>query len=226
MTKTQLTWADVLSDEKQQPYFVKMMQEIATRRESGVTIYPPKQSVFNAFSTTAFADVKVVILGQDPYHGPAQAHGLCFSVQNGVKPPPSLVNIYKELQQDIDGFERPLSGDLTYWAEQGVLLLNTVLTVEAGQAHSHAKLGWEMFTDKVIEVINANLANVVFLLWGSHAQRKASAVDGSKHCILKAPHPSPLSAHRGFLGCKHFSAANQYLSTNGLTPIDWCLPPK
>lgn len=223
MSNNAATWSDVLGPEKQQDYFVEMMQEIARRRAAGVTIYPPKDAVFSAFSTTAFADVKVVILGQDPYHGPNQAHGLCFSVLDGVKPPPSLANIYKELARDFPDFKIPSSGNLTHWATQGVLMLNTVLTVEAGQAHSHAKLGWESFTDKVIDVVNAHLSNVVFLLWGNHAQRKASVVDTSKHLVLKAPHPSPLSAHRGFIGCGHFSQANQYLQSKQLNPIDWHL---
>jgi len=223
MSTTVLTWSAVLGDEKEQPYFVAMMNEIAKRRADGITIYPPKEAVFNAFSTTPFSKIKVVILGQDPYHGPHQAHGLSFSVLEGVKPPPSLANIYKELARDIADFDKPQGGDLSGWAEQGVLLLNTVLTVEAGKAHSHAKLGWETFTDKVIELINAELSNVVFLLWGSHAQRKASAVDVSKHCVLKAPHPSPLSAHRGFIGCGHFSKTNDYLAQNNLKPIDWGL---
>jgi uracil-DNA glycosylase len=221
MSVSSLTWSDVLGTEKKQPYFVAMMNEIARRRAAGVTIYPPKDAVFNAFSITPFNQIKVVILGQDPYHGANQAHGLCFSVLDGIRPPPSLANIYKELIRDVDEFEKPVGGNLTHWAEQGVLLLNTVLTVEAGQAHSHAKLGWETFTDTVIRMINTELSNVVFLLWGSHAHRKASVVDTGKHCVLKAPHPSPLSAHRGFIGCGHFSKTNDYLTQNRLSPIYW-----
>ena len=168
--------------------------------------------------------MKVVILGQDPYHGPRQAHGLCFSVLPGIKTPPSLVNMYKELAQDIDGFQIPAHGYLQSWAEQGVLLLNTVLTVEQGKAHSHAKTGWETFTDKVIEAVNQHQSGVVFLLWGSHAQKKGRFIDRNKHHVLAAPHPSPLSAHRGFFGCGHFSLANQILNAQGKTTIDWHLP--
>ncbi|MBT0585484.1 uracil-DNA glycosylase [Alteromonas oceanisediminis] len=217
------TWSDVLGDEKQQPYFVEMMQELARRRAAGEVIYPPKESVFSAFSSTPFENVKVVILGQDPYHGPNQAHGLCFSVQQGVKPPPSLVNIFKELQHEFNGFSMPAHGNLQAWAAQGVLLLNTVLTVQAGQAHSHAKLGWERFTDTVITALNRHSTGVVFLLWGGHAQRKASQVEPDRHCILTAPHPSPLSAYRGFIGCGHFRQANDYLIQQGKAPINWQL---
>ncbi|MCC3702079.1 uracil-DNA glycosylase [Rouxiella badensis] len=216
-----LTWHDVIGQEKQQSYFLDTLKFVATERASGKTIYPPQEEVFNAFRSTEFSQVKVVILGQDPYHGPNQAHGLSFSVKPGIPAPPSLVNIYKELATDIPGFERPHHGYLQSWADQGVLLLNTVLTVEAGQAHSHAKLGWETFTDKVISVLNTHREGVVFLLWGSHAQKKGSIIDPVRHRVLKAPHPSPLSAHRGFLGCKHFSMANQLLEQQGLPPIDW-----
>ncbi|MGA8122292.1 uracil-DNA glycosylase [Rouxiella badensis] len=216
-----LTWHDVIGQEKQQSYFLDTLKFVATERASGKTIYPPQEEVFNAFRSTEFSQVKVVILGQDPYHGPNQAHGLSFSVKPGIPAPPSLVNIYKELATDIPGFERPHHGYLQSWADQGVLLLNTVLTVEAGQAHSHAKLGWETFTDKVISVLNTHREGVVFLLWGSHAQKKGSIIDSVRHRVLKAPHPSPLSAHRGFLGCKHFSMANQLLEQQGLPPIDW-----
>lgn len=215
------TWSDVLGNEKRQPYFVEMLNEISRQRTQGVTVYPPQSDVFNAFSKTPLEQIKVVILGQDPYHGPLQAHGLCFSVPQGVKPPPSLGNIYKELASDIEGFEIPKHGNLTAWAEQGVLLLNTVLTVQAGQAHSHAKLGWEHFTDTVIQAISDNTEGIVFLLWGGHAQRKAARVDTQKHHILKAPHPSPLSAHRGFLGCGHFSQANALLTASNRQPINW-----
>ncbi|MDR3430891.1 MAG: uracil-DNA glycosylase [Rouxiella aceris] len=218
---TQLTWHDVIGQEKQQNYFIDTLKYVASERAAGKTIYPPQDEVFNAFRSTEFCDVKVVILGQDPYHGPNQAHGLSFSVKPGIPAPPSLVNIYKELATDIPGFVRPNHGYLQSWAEQGVLLLNTVLTVEAGQAHSHAKLGWETFTDKVISTLNTHRQGVIFLLWGSHAQKKGSIIDEARHLILKAPHPSPLSAHRGFLGCKHFSMTNQLLEKQGLAPIDW-----
>ncbi|EFE95806.1 uracil-DNA glycosylase [Serratia odorifera] len=218
---TSLTWHDVIGKEKEQPYFVETLAFVAAERQAGKTIYPPQKDVFNAFRFTELADVKVVILGQDPYHGPNQAHGLAFSVRPGVAVPPSLVNIYKELTSDIAGFERPSHGCLQSWAEQGVLLLNTVLTVEAGQAHSHARLGWETFTDKVIAALNENRQGVIFLLWGSHAQKKGNFIDRQRHHVLKAPHPSPLSAHRGFLGCQHFSQTNQLLEQQGLAPIDW-----
>lgn len=216
-----LTWHDVIGQEKQQSYFVDTLKFVAGERAEGKIIYPPQEDVFNAFRSTEFSQVKVVILGQDPYHGPNQAHGLSFSVKPGVPAPPSLVNIYKELATDIPGFVRPTHGYLQSWADQGVLLLNTVLTVEAGKAHSHAKLGWETFTDKVIETLNTHREGVVFMLWGSHAQKKGSIIDPKRHRILKAPHPSPLSAHRGFLGCQHFSTANQLLEEQGLTLIDW-----
>lgn len=215
------TWKDVLGEEKAQPYFQQIVQFVEQERAAGKEIFPPQKDVFNAFRYTEFSDVKVVILGQDPYHGPNQAHGLCFSVLPGVKTPPSLMNMYKELANDIPGFQIPNHGYLTKWAEQGVLLLNTVLTVQQGMAHSHANIGWERFTDKVIELLNAHRSGIVFLLWGSHAQKKGSMIDTSKHYVLKTTHPSPLSAHRGFLGCKHFSATNNILTQQGLDPIDW-----
>ncbi len=218
---TSLTWHDVIGKEKEQPYFLDTLAFVANERHSGKTIYPPQKDVFNAFRFTELADVKVVILGQDPYHGPNQAHGLSFSVRPGIPAPPSLVNMYKELMTDIPGFELPTHGCLQSWAEQGVLLLNTVLTVEAGRAHSHANLGWETFTDRVITALNEHREGVVFLLWGSHAQKKGNFIDRQRHHVLKAPHPSPLSAHRGFLGCRHFSQANQLLERQGLAPIDW-----
>ncbi|EHD20518.1 Uracil-DNA glycosylase [Brenneria sp. EniD312] len=221
MMATSLTWHDVLAQEKLQPYFINTLQFVGKERAAGKIIYPPQKDVFNAFRFTELHQVKVVILGQDPYHGPNQAHGLSFSVRPGVPAPPSLVNIYKELANDIPDFEIPRHGFLQSWAEQGVLLLNTVLTVEAGQAHSHANLGWETFTDRVIAVLNENREGIVFLLWGSHAQKKGSIIDRQRHHVLKAPHPSPLSAHRGFLGCKHFSQANRLLEQQGLAPIDW-----
>lgn len=216
-----LTWHDVIGHEKQQEYFQQTIAFVEKERLAGKVIYPPAADVFNAFRFTEFGDVKVVILGQDPYHGPNQAHGLCFSVLPGVKTPPSLVNIYKELVQDIPGFVTPQHGYLKSWAEQGVLLLNTVLTVEQGMAHSHANTGWETFTDRVIEAVNRQREGVVFLLWGSHAQKKGSMIDRSKHHVLVAPHPSPLSAHRGFLGCKHFSKTNQLLIEQGKAPVNW-----
>ncbi|QGX62791.1 uracil-DNA glycosylase [Alteromonas mediterranea] len=218
---TSLTWQSALGNEKQKEYFVELLERVKQARETGSVIYPPQPDVFNALKYTPLDKVNVVILGQDPYHGPNQAHGLCFSVQAGVKTPPSLKNMYKELLTDIDGFVEPNHGTLTPWAEQGVLLLNTVLTVEQGKAHSHAKWGWETFTDKVIDVVNANCENVVFLLWGSHAQKKGKHINREKHKVLHAPHPSPLSAHRGFLGCKHFSQTNEYLVEKGKTPINW-----
>ncbi|OOF24280.1 uracil-DNA glycosylase [Salinivibrio sp. IB574] len=220
MTQAQ-TWQQVLANEKEQAYFRGTLAYVEKVRASGVTVFPPKEDVFNAFRFTELGDVKVVILGQDPYHGPNQAHGLCFSVLPGVKTPPSLVNIYKELATDIEGFQIPSHGYLKSWAEQGVLLLNTVLTVEQGKAHSHAKLGWETFTDRVIEAVNQHGDGVVFLLWGAHAQKKGKAIDRTRHHVLTAPHPSPLSAHRGFLGCRHFSQTNALLREQGKAPIDW-----
>ncbi len=216
-----LTWHDVLAEEKQQPYFIETLQRVADVRRAGITVYPPAKDVFNAFRYTELGDIKVVILGQDPYHGPGQAHGLAFSVLPGIAPPPSLVNMYKELEGSLPGFQRPNHGYLESWARQGVLLLNTVLTVEAGKAHSHASFGWETFTDKVISLINAHCEGVVFLLWGAHAQKKGSIIDRQRHVVLQAPHPSPLSAHRGFFGCGHFIKANEYLAERGLPPIDW-----
>lgn len=217
----ELNWSDVIGAEKQQPYFLDTMAYVAAERAAGKEIYPPEHDVFNAFRYTPFEQVKVVILGQDPYHGPNQAHGLCFSVQPGVPVPPSLVNMYKELAQDIAGFQIPQHGYLKSWADQGVLLLNTVLTVERGQAHSHAKLGWETFTDRVIAAVNEHRQGVVFLLWGAHAQKKGRIIDRQRHHVLTAPHPSPLSAHRGFLGCRHFSQTNQLLAQQNLAAIDW-----
>ncbi|OOF66976.1 uracil-DNA glycosylase [Rodentibacter sp. Ppn85] len=215
------TWTDVIGKEKEQPYFQNTLKQVHLARQSGKTVYPPQDEVFNAFKYTAFEDVKVVILGQDPYHGPNQAHGLAFSVKPEVAIPPSLVNIYKELTQDIPGFQMPSHGYLVKWSEQGVLLLNTVLTVERGLAHSHANLNWETFTDRVIEALNKYRKNLVFLLWGSHAQKKGNMIDRTRHLVLTAPHPSPLSAHRGFLGCRHFSKTNAYLRENGIKEINW-----
>ena len=219
-------WSDVIGVEKEQAYFKQTLAFVRQEREAGKLIYPPAADVFNAFKYTEFDQVRVVILGQDPYHGPQQAHGLCFSVQPGVATPPSLVNIYKELARDIPGFQIPPHGYLVSWAAQGVLLLNTVLTVEAGMAHSHAKLGWEQCTDRVIATLNAERSGIVFLLWGSHAQKKGQFIDRQKHHVLMAPHPSPLSAHRGFLGCGHFSETNRLLQAQGLPAIEWQLPLK
>ncbi|MDA9556394.1 uracil-DNA glycosylase [Vibrio sp.] len=219
-----LSWHDIIGDESQQPYFQETLSFIKDERVQGKVIYPPEVDVFNAFKLTEFSEIKVVILGQDPYHGPNQAHGLCFSVLPGIKVPPSLMNIYKELAEDIDGFAIPTHGFLESWAEQGVLMLNTVLTVEEGKAHSHAKkTGWETYTSAVIEAINHYHEGVVFMLWGAHAQKKGKAIDRNKHCVLTAPHPSPLSAHRGFLGCRHFSMANQYLLMTGKEAIHWAI---
>ncbi len=195
---------------------------LRAEKKAGKQIYPPSAHIFNALDSTPFDEVAVVILGQDPYHGPGQAHGLSFSVPEGIKPPPSLVNIGKELCSDL-GIERSASGCLTQWAEQGVLLLNAVLTVEHKSAGSHAGRGWEQFTDRVIDELNRGRDGLVFMLWGSYAQKKGALIDRRRHLVLEAPHPSPLSAHRGFFGCRHFSLANQYLEDNGLTPIDWSI---
>ena len=218
------TWKEAIGEEKEKPYFQQILQQVHQARYAGVTIYPPQNEVFSAFSLTEFDQVKVVILGQDPYHRPNQAHGLSFSVKPPVTPPPSLINIYKELATDIEGFVIPRHGYLVDWAKQGVLLLNTMLTVEEGKANSHANWGWETFTDKVIAKLNAHRENIVFLLWGSHAQKKGAFIDRNKHCVLTAPHPSPLAAHRGFFGCHHFSKANEYLKAHGMTEINWQLP--
>lgn len=193
------------------------------RKAAGARVYPPGRDIFAAFDATPFDAVKVVILGQDPYHGAGQAHGLCFSVPPGVPVPPSLLNIYKELERDT-GFVRPDHGCLLPWATRGVLLLNSVLTVEDGKPGSHQSRGWEGFTDHVVDVLNREREQLVFLLWGSYAQKKGAVIDSRRHRVLKAPHPSPLSAHRGFLGCGHFSAANQYLARCGTAPVDWSLP--
>lgn len=218
------TWALFIKEEQQKAYFQKTQQFVEQERKSGKPIYPLEKDVFSAFSSTAYEDVRVVILGQDPYHGPNQAHGLSFSVLPGIKIPPSLRNIYKELTQDIEGFETPSHGYLQSWAEQGVLLLNTVLTVEEGKAHSHAKSGWEQFTDSVIEKLNQRESPVIFLLWGAHAQKKGAAIDSNRHIVFSSPHPSPLSARRGFFGCRHFSKVNEALMAQGLNPIHWHLP--
>lgn len=217
------SWRLPLGAEFEQPYMQELRAFLLAEKQSGKRIFPVGKEFFNAFSHTPLGKVKVVILGQDPYHGEGQAHGLCFSVKPGVAVPPSLQNIYKELQAEL-GLPIPAHGDLTTWADQGVLLLNSVLSVECARAASHQGRGWEKFTDRVIEVINEQCEGVVFLLWGSYAQRKGAIIDGQRHCVLKAPHPSPLSAYRGFFGCGHFVAANRYLQGRGETPIDWRLP--
>ncbi|PCS23586.1 Uracil-DNA glycosylase, family 1 [Candidatus Enterovibrio escicola] len=211
----------MIGQEKGRDYFRQTMAYVTRARQQGTVIYPSKKDVFNALRFTELGDVKVVILGQDPYHGPNQAHGICFSVLPGIKQPPSLMNVYKELAQDIEGFFIPNHGFLKSWANQGVLLLNTVLTVEQGNAHSHAHLGWETFTDRVMEMVEQHCERVIFLLWGMHARRKGLAIDRNRHHVLEAPHPSPLSAHRGFFGCRHFSQTNLLLLQMGKTPINW-----
>ncbi|PIE45215.1 MAG: uracil-DNA glycosylase [Gammaproteobacteria bacterium] len=214
-----LTWADALKTAKQSDTFKAVNRFVRQERNSGKTIYPPAEQVFNAFKKTDFADVKVVIIGQDPYHGQGQANGLAFSVNPNVAIPPSLVNIYKEIASDI-GAIPPKHGDLTHWAEQGVLLINAVLTVEANRAHSHRGKGWETFTDAVIESLNQAPQHIVYLLWGRPAQSKIALID-KRHTILTAPHPSPLSAYRGFFGCRHFSKSNNALIEHGQEPIRW-----
>jgi len=214
-------WQKIIKQEQSQDYFCQLQAEIAKQRAQGIPIFPIEEDVFRAFEYKDLADIKVVILGQDPYHGEGQAHGLAFSVQRGIKVPPSLVNIYKELTTDIEDYVTPNHGNLTAWAQQGVLLLNTVLTVQQGQAHSHAKLGWETFTDKIIEQINQHNDGCVFILWGAHAQKKGRNIDNEKHLVLNGPHPSPLSAYRGFFGCQHFSKANAWLAQNSKEVINW-----
>jgi uracil-DNA glycosylase len=215
------SWKSVLWDEFQKPYFRDLKTFLHQEKQSGKTVYPPGPLIFNAFNKTPFHDVKVVILGQDPYHGPGQAHGLSFSVPEGIKPPPSLVNIFKEINHDL-GLPIPNHGNLEKWAEQGVLLLNAMLTVEAHQPASHQKKGWEEFTHAVISSLSRERNGIIFLLWGRYAQEKASLIDERKHHILKSAHPSPFSATK-FFGCKHFSTANQLLQDQGITPIQWQL---
>jgi uracil-DNA glycosylase len=213
-------WKNCLQDEFHQPYMQELRSFLLQRKKQGAVIYPPGALIFNALDSTPFEQVKVVILGQDPYHGPGQAHGLCFSVPDGVQTPPSLVNIFKEIESDL-GVPCTSNGNLQRWAEQGVLLLNAVLTVERGHAGSHQGKGWERFTDRIVAELNQHRNNLVFLLWGSYAAKKGDSIDSSRHLVLKAPHPSPLSAHRGFFGCRHFSRANSYLQEHGLEPIHW-----
>lgn len=217
------SWLTHLESEFSKPYMQALKAFLVEEKKAGKTIYPPGDRYFNAFDRTPFDKVKVVILGQDPYHGPGQAHGLCFSVLPGVKVPPSLVNIYKEINQDL-GIAPACHGCLETWADQGVLLLNAVLTVQQSMAGSHQGKGWEQFTDAAIDALNRQREGLVFLLWGSYAQKKGGLVDRSRHLVLQAPHPSPLSAHRGFFGCSHFSQANEFLSSIGQTPIDWRVP--
>ena len=215
------SWLEAIGAEFKKPYIAELKAFLLQERQSA-TVFPKGQEMFQAFWLTAFDAVRVVILGQDPYHGPGQAHGLCFSVKKGIRPPPSLQNIFVELNTDL-GIPIPQHGDLTHWSKQGVLLLNTVLSVRAHQAHSHRGKGWEQLTDKVIEKLNERKEAIVFVLWGSAAGRKAQMIDGRRHLILRAPHPSPLSAHRGFFGCRHFSQINQHLISQGSAEIQWAL---
>ncbi|MBU9673520.1 uracil-DNA glycosylase [Planococcus sp. CP5-4] len=214
-------WQEILGKEFGKSYYLEL-REFLKEQYANETIYPVKENIWNAFEHTAYRDVKVVILGQDPYHGPNQAHGLSFSVQPGIPHPPSLRNIFKELADDI-GCGKPADGTLTKWSDQGVLMLNTVLTVRKGQAHSHQKRGWEQFTDEVIQKLSARKEPVIFILWGKPAQMKKRLIDTERHDIIEAPHPSPLSAHRGFFGSKPFSKVNKLLQSRGEAPIDFCL---
>ncbi|HEX3677317.1 MAG TPA: uracil-DNA glycosylase [Sphingomicrobium sp.] len=217
------SWLEPLKAEFAERYMAELKRFLVAERDRGRRIFPRGSEWFRALDLTPLDEVRVVILGQDPYHGEGQAHGLCFSVRPGVRPPPSLVNIYKELERDLSIRPRR-HGFLEHWAEQGVLLLNSVLTVEMGRAASHRDRGWERFTDRIIREVNAKPDPVVFMLWGRYAQKKAAFVDTSRHLVLKASHPSPLSAHSGFLGCGHFSKANSFLKSRGLEPVDWALP--
>jgi len=214
------SWKTALKAEFEKPYFAELKRFLQAEKAAGKTIYPPGSLIFNAFNSTPFDQVRIVILGQDPYHGPGQAHGLCFSVQHGVKPPPSLVNIYKELQSDM-GITLPTHGCLQSWTTQGVFLLNAILTVEANKPASHQKKGWEEFTNAAIQQLSLQREGLIFMLWGNFAQQKATLIDERKHTILKAPHPSPFSAHTGFLGCGHFSKANAILTARGESPVKW-----
>ena len=223
--KLEPSWKQRVGDWFERDDMHALSRFLRERKAAGARIFPPGPQIFSAFQATPFEQVKVVILGQDPYHGYGQAHGLCFSVQPGVAVPPSLDNIFKEIQRDL-GIARPDHGCLMPWAQRGVLLLNAVLTVEEGRAGAHQGKGWEGFTDHVVDVLNREREGLVFLLWGSYAQAKGKVIDARRHRVLKAPHPSPLSAHRGFIGCGHFSAANEYLSRQGQAAIDWTLPPR
>ncbi len=220
--KIESSWKNVLRNEFSQSYFQQIIENIKKDIHEGKTIYPPGKFIFNAFNQTPFDQVKVVLIGQDPYHGKGQAHGLCFSVQDEIKPPPSLVNIFKELKNDL-GIEIPNKGNLSKWAQQGVLLLNASLTVRENDANSHSKIGWQIFTDRVISILSEQRVGLVFLLWGKFAQEKEVLIDKDKHYILKAAHPSPFSADHGFCGCKHFSKTNEILIHEGFNPIDWSL---
>lgn len=220
--KIEESWKNVLRDEFSKTYFLNIVNHLRMEKASGKIIYPPGQLMFNAFNLVPFDKVKVVIIGQDPYHGEGQAHGLCFSVQNGIKPPPSLVNIFKELQDDI-GLKIPASGNLENWARQGVMLLNASLTVRKNEPMSHSKIGWSLFTDMVIRKLSSEREHLVFILWGKFAQEKQELIDETKHLVLKASHPSPYSANQGFFGCRHFSKTNQYLVAHGIDPVDWSL---
>jgi uracil-DNA glycosylase len=219
MSTVAADWVPYFQEEAGKEYYKNLTLKVKDEYARG-RVFPPKDQVFSAFAYTSYADVKVVIIGQDPYHNVGQAHGLCFSVQKDIDIPPSLQNIYQELHDDL-GCYIPNNGYLVKWAKQGVLLLNTVLTVRAHEANSHRGIGWETFTDRVIELVDAKEGPVVFLLWGSPAQKKEALLHNPNHLILKAPHPSPLSAYRGFFGCRHFSKTNEYLVSHGLTPIDW-----
>ena len=221
--KLEPSWKARLGAELQQPYMQSLREFLSSQFKNKKVIYPKAKEYFAALEHTPFDKVKVVILGQDPYHGPEQAHGLSFSVRPGIEVPPSLQNIYKEIQSDL-GITMPKHGHLEKWAHQGVLLLNATLSVEAGRAGSHQKKGWEQFTDRIIDELNRGRDGLVFLLWGAYAQKKGERIDRSRHLVLTAPHPSPLSAHRGFFGSKHFSKANEYLQKQGIKPIDWSLP--
>ncbi len=219
--KEKLTWTDILKDEKEKDYFKRVLGFSLKEREKGKSIYPAKDKVFNAFKLTPFEDLKVVILGQDPYHGEGQAEGLCFSVPKGIRPPPSLQNMYKEIEVDLKIKMDKENGHLAPWAEQGVFLLNAVLTVEASKPASHANMGWEKFTDAVIQKISENKKGIVFILWGNYAKKKIELIDTKKHTILTAAHPSPFSAYNGFFGCKHFSKTNEILKKQNQKEIDW-----
>lgn len=214
------SWQAIIGEEFNKPYMQTLREFLKEEKAAGKTLYPPGPLIFNAFNHTPFEKVRVVIIGQDPYHGPGQAHGLSFSVQDGVKLPPSLQNIYREIESDL-GITMSGKGDLTAWADQGVLLLNATLTVEQANAGSHQKRGWETFTDAAIKALNDQRENLVFVLWGSYAQKKGGTIDPKKHLVLKSPHPSPLSAHRGFFGNRQFSRINAYLSEQGEKPINW-----